>query len=223
VLSSARDQLAYLRFHLGDGRAPDGRRVLSTAALRSMWQRPGPGGTVIVELMGVGITWMIRPTAEGVTVVQHGGDLPGFHSGFFMVPERQFGMTLLTNSERGPQLLAQLFTDDWALRRFAGVSNLRAVPQTLSAAELAPFEGTYSAEQIAFTGPPAKLAITLEAQDGGLALRHVGDDAPPTTLTFYKDDYVIVSGVDLRANFLRAPDGTVMWFRLGGRLFRHGV
>jgi CubicO group peptidase (beta-lactamase class C family) len=221
VLSCARDQLAYLRFHLGDGRAANGRRVMGAEALRAMWARPGPGGTLFVELVGAGVSWMIRPTAAGVTVVQHGGDLPGFHSGFIMVPERQFGMTLLTNSERGPLLLAQLFTDDWALRRFAGVSNLPATPRTLSATELAPFEGVYSAEQIGFTGPPFTFEIKLQAKDGALAMSHVGDDSPPTRLTFYKDDFAIVQAIGMRANFLRAPDGSVAWFRLGGRLFRH--
>ena len=174
----------------------------------------------MVELVGAGVSWMIRPTAEGVRVVQHGGDLPGFHSGFIMVPERRFGMALLTNSERGPKLLAKLFTDDWALRRFAGVSNLPATPSERSAAELAPFEGVYRAEQIGFTGPEVKFAIQMKAKDGALSMAHVGDDSPPTTLTFYKEDYVIVEGIGARANFLHNPDGTVAWFRLGGRLFR---
>jgi CubicO group peptidase (beta-lactamase class C family) len=220
VLSCAQDQLAYLRFLLGDGRAANGRRVMSAASLQDMWSKPGPGGTLIVELVGAGVSWMIRPTAEGVRVVQHGGDLPGFHSGFIMVPERRFGMALLTNSERGPKLLAELFTDDWALRRFAGVSNLPATPSERSAAELAPFEGVYRAEQIGFTGPEVKFAIQMKAKDGALSMAHVGDDSPPTTLTFYKEDYVIVEGIGARANFLRNPDGTVAWFRLGGRLFR---
>ena len=44
VLSSVTDQLAYARFHFGDGRAASGERVMSKAALRGMWSRPGPGG-----------------------------------------------------------------------------------------------------------------------------------------------------------------------------------
>jgi CubicO group peptidase (beta-lactamase class C family) len=142
VLSSVTDQLAYARFHLGDGRSASGERVMSKAALRGMWSRPGPGGTLIVELTGMGVSWMVRPTAEGIPVVQHGGDLPGFHSGFLIVPERQFAITMLTNCESGPNLIAQLFYDDWALRRFAGLSNLPAATRRLSDAELAPYEGT---------------------------------------------------------------------------------
>ncbi|MGB0096855.1 MAG: serine hydrolase domain-containing protein [Solirubrobacteraceae bacterium] len=122
LISSARDQLRYARFHLGDGRATNGERLLSRRSLIEMRSRPGPGGTLFVELDGIGVTWQLRPSAQGVRIVQHGGDWPGQHSGFIMVPERGFAMTLLTNSEGGPKLIAELFTDDWALKRFAAVS-----------------------------------------------------------------------------------------------------
>jgi CubicO group peptidase (beta-lactamase class C family) len=221
VLSSVKDQLAYARFHLGDGRAADGRRIMRGSALRAMWSEPGPGGTLFVELDGMGVSWAIRPTAEGTKVVQHGGDLPGYHSGFMIVPDKEFGMTLLTNSESGPKLLAEIFVEDWALRRFAGLSNLPAEPRTLSTAELAPYEGTYIAQQIGFTGPPVSMQIRLERKDGALAMMRVGDDAPPTSLRFYKDDYVVVEGAGARANFLRDDGGRVAWLRYGGRLFSH--
>jgi hypothetical protein len=51
-------------------------------------------------------------------------------------------------------------------------------------------------------------------------MAHVGDSSPRTTLTFYKEHYVILEGIGPRANFLRNPDGTVTWLRLGGQLFR---
>ncbi len=227
VWSCARDQLAYLQFHLGDGRARGGGRVMSEKALRAMQVPSGPGGAMFVELVGWGVSWMIRPTAEGIPVVQHGGDLPGYHSGFIMVPERRFGMTLLTNSESGPALLAGLFIDDWALSRFAGVRNLPAPARKLAPAELAPYEGRYWAEQIPSAPsvdgkPPARIrfSIDLKAQDGGLAMIKVGADEPhPTALTFYKPDYVVLPANGARANFLRAGDGSIEFFRLGGRLF----
>ena len=221
IISTARDQLAYMRFLLRHGRAADGRRVLSPAALRTMWSNPGPGGTLFVELLGWGVSWMLRPTAEGITVIQHGGDLTGFHSGFMLVPERRFGITLLTNSNSGPNLLARLFVDDWALRRFAGVHNLPAVPQTLSPRELAPYEGSYTAEQIGFDGPPAILKLDIRAKDGALSMDKVDSGTALVTLKFYKRDYVIDEDNGVRANFLRDPDGSVAWLRLGGRLFRH--
>ena len=220
LISSARDQLRWARFHLGDG-GP----LLSPYAMRLMQSHPGPGGTLFVELDGVGVTWMLRPTAEGPKVVQHGGDWAGQHSGFLMVPERDFALTVLTNSEGGPGLTAELFADDWALRRFAHVSNLPAIPRALPATELAAYEGRYAAEQIGPDGSAAEIAIDLVADAGQLSGR-VGDEEA-LRLAFYRKDYVLVlapDGTDThsRANFVRGGDGTVAWLRYGGRLFRRG-
>jgi CubicO group peptidase (beta-lactamase class C family) len=125
LISSARDQLRYARFHLGDGRAPDGTPVLTPASLEAMRSDPGPGGTLVFEQDGVGVTLFVRRTAEGIHVMQHGGDWPGQHSGFLFVPDRDFALTVLTNATSGPRLLIDLGYGDWALRLFAGLSNPR--------------------------------------------------------------------------------------------------
>jgi CubicO group peptidase (beta-lactamase class C family) len=237
LISSARDQLRYARFHLGDGRAPDGTRLLKKKSLIAMRSNPGPGGTLLVELDGMGVTWMLRPSAEGVRIVQHGGDYVGQHAGFIMVPEREFALTVLTNSDGGTKLLGDLFLDDWALRRFAGVSNLPAEPRTLSRSRLAPYEGLYTGQIIdpVFlpSGTVVKTRIELKGTpDGRLRMRRtdsVGSSVPPaveSSLAFYRDDYVLVydgSGESTfaRANFLRGNDGSVKWLRFGGRLYRH--
>jgi hypothetical protein len=224
LISSARDQLRWARFHLGDGRVPGGeRRLLTPRSLRAMQSRPGPGGTLFVELDGAGVTWMLRPTAEGPKVVQHGGDWAGQHSGFLMVPQRGFALTVLTNSEGGPALVAELFADDWALRRFGGVSNLPAVPRALPAAALAAYTGHYTAEQIGFDGSTITTAFDLVADAGRLSLRQGGEEG--LRLVFYRRDFVLVldpSGAetDTRANFVRGADGSVAWLRFGGRLYR---
>ena len=129
LISNARDQLRYARFHLGDGRAPDGTPLLTPASLAAMRSQPGPGGTLAFEMDGVGVTWFLRRTAEGIHVIEHGGDWPGQHSSFMFVPERDFVLTVLTNSESGPRLISQLFEDDWALQQFAGLRNPPRCPR----------------------------------------------------------------------------------------------
>ena len=247
LISSVREQLGWAAFHLGDGTAQDGTRLLTNESLVAMRSNPGPGGTLFVELDGMGVTWQLRPSAEGVRIVQHGGDWPGQSSGFVMVPERNFALTMLTNSDGGPKLLAELFTDDWALRRFAGVSNLPAEPRALTQPELAPYEGLYTGQEIEASGAVNATEIELKADNGQLlGTVTVGEDekslhpadpsdsaepeGKPTTATrllaFYRDDYVLVydeSGEPTptpRANFLRGTDGGVAWLRSGGRLYR---
>jgi CubicO group peptidase (beta-lactamase class C family) len=224
LISSARDQLRYARFHLSDGATAD-PSVLSPAALRAMRSPLGPGGTLAVEIDGVGVTWWQHRTAEGVPVFQHGGDYNGQHSGFFFVPERDFALTVLTNSFSGPALTVELFYGDWALRQFAGVSNPPAVPRTLTAAALAPYEGVYWAQTVApLPGSPAEVWTELSAVDGRLRARMSAEDATQEfDLAFYRDNYVVrLDGegqpTPLRANFLPGPDGRIAWFSQNGRL-----
>jgi len=190
----------------------------------AMRSHPGPGGTLLVELDGMGVSWMLRPSAEGVRVVQHGGDLPGYHSGFLMVPRRGFAITMLTNSDSGPGLIHEFFTDDWALRRFAGVSNLPAVPRALSARALAPYEGGYVTAEVGLDGVLVESGFPLVADGGRLVLRQDGITA--FALAFYRRDHVVVldetgQRAGLRADFIRGADGRVVWLRLGGTLYRH--
>ncbi len=225
LISSARDQLRYARFHLGDGTVPGtGTRLLSRRSLVEMRSHPGPGGTLFVELDGVGVNWMLRPSAEGVRIVQHGGDWAGQHSGFLMVPDRDFAITLLTNSEGGPNLVDELFADDWALQRFAGLHNLPASPRRLSPAQLAPYEGRYTQQEVAPDGSLVSAEYELTASEGQLLATAGG--VPALRLAFYRPDFVLVYTPDgqrtpLRATFVRGTGGRVDWFRLGGRLARH--
>lgn len=248
LISSVRDQLRYARFHLGDGRSPDGTRLLKKKSLVAMRSDPGPGGTLFVELDGMGVTWQLRPSAEGVRIVQHGGDYLGQHAGFIMVPERDFALTVLTNSDGGPKLLDDLFIDDWALKRFAGVSNLPAKPRALSRRELAPYEGLYTSQIIDPVFSPSGTVVETKIElkgttNGQLRMRRtdsvdstVLDDpsdiagandepAAEVLLAFYRDDYVLVlderGEPAFRANFLRGRGGSVRWLRFGGRLYRH--
>ncbi|WP_245541484.1 serine hydrolase domain-containing protein [Smaragdicoccus niigatensis] len=236
LISNVRDQLRYARFHLGDGTTPKAERLMSKDSLVAMRSNPGPGGTLQVELTGMGVSWMLRPTAENETVVQHGGTWSGQRSGFFMVPSRNFAMTVLTNSEGGSMLLAELFAEDWSLRKFAGVSNLPATPQKLSAADLAPYEGGYATDDIDQSGTLGTVVINFRAQDGQLVGNmsdapdgsYLPDEqaVPDLGLAFYKTDYGLDLGPDLkpvgtRSNFLRAADGSVAWFSNHGRLYRH--
>ncbi len=220
LISSAEDQLRYARFQLGHHGFP---RLLRDRTRVAMQSNPGPGGTLFVELDGVGVGWMIRPTAEGVKVIQHGGDWSGQHSGFLMVPKRDFALTVLTNSESGPALTAELFADDWALAELAGVHNLPAVLRSLTPPQLAPYEGRYVATQVGLDGVESSLALDLTADKGQLLGSAEGQ--PALRLGFYRRDYVLSLALDgtpehTRANFVPGPDGKPAFLRYGGRLFR---
>jgi CubicO group peptidase (beta-lactamase class C family) len=221
LISSASEQLAYARFHLGDGTGADGKAVLSQRSLEAMRANPGPGGTITMEIDGVCVGWWQRRTAEGVPVFQHGGSWGGQNSDFYFVPDRQFAMTVLTNSTSGPKLLAELGRSGWALRKFCGLSNPPADPQPRPAAHLKAYEGHYKGWVIPPSGPPDKIVeqhAELKAVGGNL--QATGD--LETSLAFYRDEYVLTTDPDgqlKRSDFLRGPDGKVAWLRDGGRLW----
>ncbi len=226
LISSARNLLRYARFHLGE--LPDGPPLLSEAALREMQTKSGPGGTLTFEIDGVGVNWLLRPTAEGVRVIQWNGDWPGQHAGFLFVPERDFAIALLTNADSGPRLRTNLVDGDWALAHFAGLHNQPVVPRTLTPAQLAPYEGDYRAQAVAPpSGDAEETVITLRAAGGGLSARVSLDGAVvgEGDVAFYRDDYVVAldaAGQPTRgrSNFVRGPDGRVAWISSGGRLHR---
>jgi CubicO group peptidase (beta-lactamase class C family) len=224
LISSVRDQLAFARFHLGDGRAPGGKRLLTPRSLKRMRSHPGPGGTRVVELDGMGVTWQLRPSSQRVRIVQHGGDWPGQHSGFMIVPDRGFALTALTNSVGGPALTQELFDDDWALRTFAGLDNLPAVPQALSRRELGRYEGRYVAEMIGADGAVTKTEYELRGDRGNL--RVTSGSTVQARLAFYRNDYALVLDASgrpqgARCNFVRDAQGRINWWLFQPALYHH--
>ena len=239
LVSSAGDLLRYARFHLSGGADVEGPPVLSAASLRAMRTDLGPGGTINVEFDGVGVSWFQRATAEGVAVYQHTGDWAGQHCGLLFVPSRGFAFTMLTNSDSATALLSSFFVDDWALQRFAGLHNPPAVPRTLTAAQLAPYEGLYVTREIdPPPGDSAETSLVIRAVDGVLGVRLISGDTNPeidsdsgnTTsegqAAIYRGNYVVALDAGgqpaaARSMFVPGPDGDIAWLSTAGRLYRH--
>jgi hypothetical protein len=155
-------------------------------------------------------------------VFQHGGSWAGQNSDFFFVPDRQFAMTVLTNSTSGSRVLYELGRSGWALSQFCGLSNPPAVPKALPSERLAAYEGQYKAGVIPPNGPSDQIVdqvIELKGADGGL---RVTGDSDTSALAFYRDEYVLATNPQNqpnRSDFVRGPDGRIAWLRDGGRLW----
>lgn len=115
LCSTAADQLRYARFHLGDGRAPGGGRLLSPEGLRRM-RRPTAS---TVSGGRVGISWFLRD-AGGVGFAFHGGSTAGQQSAFEIAPGHGFAVTVLTNARHGFVLAEEVTA--WATRTFLGIT-----------------------------------------------------------------------------------------------------
>jgi CubicO group peptidase (beta-lactamase class C family) len=218
ISATVPDLLRYARFHIGDGTAPDGARLLHADSLAAMREPNAPAGG---QYDSVGLSWLLRDV-DGTRVVGHTGGTYGQTASLSLVPDRGFAIAILTNADAGPQLYREISA--LALRDYLDLAEASLVPLARSADELAEFVGLYRAAL-----DDAELSI----QDGALVLQaqpHGGfpfptSPAPPAPplvrLAFYADDRVValdppVPGV--RAEFVRDPDGRVAWFRWGSRI-----
>ncbi|MGH2685671.1 MAG: serine hydrolase domain-containing protein, partial [Actinomycetota bacterium] len=225
--ANAADQIGWARFHLGDGTARDGSRILSPELLRLM-QEPtveAPGSAIGDK---VGISWLLRDV-DGVRLVAHGGTMIGQHSDLLLVPEHDFALISMTNSgPNGNELNEAL--QRWALQEFLGIVERDPEPIALGDDELARYAGTY--ETIAAT-------VEITPGDGGLVanasikpevleqLREQAEDLdeqqPPIPLGILPgegDRYVVTGGPakGMKGYFVRDGSGAIEAVHLGGRL-----
>ncbi len=219
LLSDVLDLLVYARFHMGDGTAQDGARVLSAESLAFM-QSPlfskGSGGAM-------GLTWMLEDVG-GVGTVRHGGGTVGQQTTFVMVPSRNFALAVLTNADRGSELHGE--ATDWILRRYLGLEDPEPAPLDATADQRAPYAGRYTA---------AMQDIELTVSDGGFSLQRIPKGGfpnkevaapatpPPVRAALYAENLLICLDEPMkgtRGEFLRDPDGTIAWLRLGSRAHR---
>lgn len=98
--SSAHDIIKYVRDELDEGKLPDGRRLVSA---RNLLQRRVPS-VPLGEHIWYGMGEIVDQT-YGVTVVSHGGDLMGYRSNWYAIPEAGVGAVVLVNSDEGAPLV----------------------------------------------------------------------------------------------------------------------
>jgi CubicO group peptidase (beta-lactamase class C family) len=215
ITSTARDQIRYARFHLGDGTAPDGARLLSAAAVRQMREPIGPRGAV-------GLSWWLR-TVDGVQLVTHGGTTAGQQAEFLLVPERDFGLTVLTNSSRGHALGRELMR--LALREYCGVDDRDAEASPATPAQLERFAGRYEIArgQLELRAEGSDLVLALGPRPGVAAPPNGWPPfPPPARCGVVTDDELVVldgPGKGSRLQVLRNEDGSIEWVRFGLRLY----
>jgi CubicO group peptidase (beta-lactamase class C family) len=218
LVSSVRDQIAYARFHLGDGTAPDGTRLVSADTLDYMRTPLAAAGGG--RASAVGLAWLLQPTPG---VIAHGGSANGQESSFVIVPDKDFAITVLTNSSAGARLHAPLVK--WALRNLAGVESVKPHVQPGDPAARPQYVGRFASlfEELIVGGGTE--GLTLSVQPTAAALQHTPDEAGTGPMPFevFADDRVLVSDGNLRGargEFLRDDAGVVRWLRMSGRIHR---
>lgn len=218
ISSSVKEQLRYARFHLGDGTAESGERLLTPETVKLMQT---PQATADLGRT-VGISWLIRRVGD-TQIVAHGGATNGQMSAFELVPSHQFALVILTNADYG-RILNQEVTE-WALEHFLGLTTPKPALLEREEREIRPYLGHYDSQM---------LHIELYLQDGQLMAQFTPKGgfpdkdspappaAPPVRLAFITPDRLLILDhpmKDRQAEFLRGNHGEIAWLRAGGRVF----
>jgi CubicO group peptidase (beta-lactamase class C family) len=217
IVCTVKDLLRYARFHMGDGTAADGTRLLSQESLALMQTPMFPS----TGLSMMGLTWSII-TVDGTKMIGHGGGTNGQATLLRIVPSSQFAVAVFTNSDEGDTLCYDIVNS--ATKQYLGLTLPEAIPLDLPEERLRSYTGKYDS---------AANVCEIGLRDGGLVLQLIPKGGfptpdspapqapPPVRLAVYAQDRVIVLDdpmKDSRGEFLRNPDDSIAWLRFGGRI-----
>jgi hypothetical protein len=212
VVSTVRDLLKYARFHMSNGK----KNVISGKSLRAMRVQQadtGPRG-------GMGITWFIRKVGD-ITFFAHGGATNGQQTYFFFIPEQDFALAILTNSDDGGIITAGI--TNYALELYFHAKSKLPKPIQKPVSELKEYAGRYQIGTECFDlKVKGKHLIYHHIPLGGFPTPDTppGPAMPHMRFLFYEQDKVL--GLDepykdALGDFIRDEKGNLQFFRIGGR------
>ena len=246
ILSSAADMAQWLRFQLNDG-VVNGKRLVSSAALREthipQMLIAGGGGRggggrdsvpPVTHFNTYAMGWMVQDF-RGQLVWQHGGNTLGMTAAVGMMPEKKFGVVILSNMQSAalPELLRQYIFDrelGAPMRDWSGDAFTQFLAQRRRADSV---EKTLATEHPANAVPPLPLTAyagtytdslygdaTVELKNGHLELTR-GEWAAPLQYWNATNFRWSVPGSPAGPLFIKfevSPDNTVtgMYFGLAG-------
>jgi len=214
VVSTVRELLKYARFHMGNGKVND-KRIIQKKSLEAMRVKQiNAGGRG-----DMGITWFLR-YAKDLTGYAHGGATHGQQAYFFYIPEKDFALAILTNSDDGGIITGQTF--GWALDLYFGIK-LQTPKPLETPQDRKEFSGRYEIGTECFDiKVKGKYLVYHHIPLGGFPTPDTppGPAMPSMRFAFYDQDKLV--GLDepydgALADIIRDEEGRVEYFRVGGR------
>lgn len=217
------DLLNYAKFHLGDGTAPNGDRLLTKASLEMMRTTQLHKQSTDDD---IGIAWHLRNVGN-LRVAAHGGTLAGHILLLELVPEKNFAVGILTNSINGWRLIQDVerevlkqyhgatFPKNYAIAHRGLVETLPHVEPLARQPDLSPYVGRYLRPQN---------AVAVRVEGGRLSVQEIpngGDPRPAMPIAFFGPDRAVITDGNDKGQtieFVRDQKGAVTWVRVVGRV-----
>jgi CubicO group peptidase (beta-lactamase class C family) len=217
------DLLEYAKFHLGDGAAPSGDRLLGRASLEMMRATQVHKQSTDDD---IGIAWHLRSVGP-LRVAAHGGTLAGHVLLLELVPEKNFAIGILTNSINGWRVIQDVereilkqyhgatFPKNYAIAHRGLVETLPNVEPLAKQPDLTPYTGRYLRPMN---------AVSVRVDGGRLVVQEIpntGDPRPVMPIAFFGPDRAVVTDGNDRGQsieFIRDAKGAITWVRVVGRV-----
>ncbi|WP_390548742.1 serine hydrolase [Qipengyuania sp. MTN3-11] len=206
IAASANDMVKWIKTQLAQGQAPDGTRVFSEETAREMWQPvvlmptgapSGPLAETAPMFNTYALGWSVRDY-RGAKIVSHGGGVYGSITRLVLIPDRNVGFFIATNSEESALLTGLQFElldhylgapeKDWTaiydeyLDQRLESARVAVVAASAETADVGPslplsgYAGTYSDPwfgNISIAERAGKLSVTFPHWEGvGATLEH---------------------------------------------------
>ena len=132
INSTVNDMLLWVQLHLNEGKTGD-NQIVSAAEIEhlhtpQMLMNEGSGKNPELTDPTYAMGWFVY-RHKGLQVVEHGGNIDGFTALVYLIPEKDFGIVILSNQNGAglPTVLARYATDlvlnleptDWYARSYA--------------------------------------------------------------------------------------------------------
>ncbi len=218
LISTVGDLLRYGRFHMGDGVAGDGTRLLTRESLALMQSPQVAGGSLSPA---IGVTWMLQDVG-GIHTIRHNGSTNGQRATLLVAPAHGFALTLLANADHADTLFRAI--TGWVLDRYLGVAATPPRPLALTTEQLASYTGRYTArmDDLVLSLVEGDLVLRIEPHGGFPRPTTAAPPAPPSMhVALCEGDRLVVRDgllAGAQGDFLRHPDGRIAWLRFGGRV-----
>jgi CubicO group peptidase (beta-lactamase class C family) len=165
VNASAADALAFAKLHLDEGKAPDGKQLLSVASVKQMQeaQIDVPDRYTLGDRWGVG--WILFDW-DGHPVYGHDGSTLGQRAYLRIIPEANLAVCFLTNGGEQGKAFDQLCRE--IVRDIVGIEKpvTPSLPDSPPTLDLSKYTGTFGRLNVNVEialGEPGELVATIKS------------------------------------------------------------
>lgn len=217
ITCSSKDLMKYARFHMGEGKTPGGKRLVSKEGMKAL-HSPVMHAT---GLKSVALSWFVTQL-NGTDVISHSGATSGQMAELRIMPEKKFALIVFINGKHGNGAAAPIAA--LIMKEYFGAGPARSKTLKLADKDIPQYLGKYSTPTDDFDFVRKNEKFILKMTDkGGFPTPESkpAQQPPPVSAVFYAPDKIELMDPPYRgslAEFLRDERGRISFLRVFSRI-----